>query len=177
MGKGQTGLPGLIERSVGIVEQVLCSTILTIMVVAIGLQVVFRYVINSPLDWTEEGARLGLVWLTFLGASMVMGRKAHIVIDIIVLLLPARVRLAWGALIDLSIGALLALLVVAGWKLVVMSQGVQTAIGLPVGLFYLALPVASVLMMFRVVLLISDSIGELLSPREARAGREGQSTE
>lgn len=34
-------------------------------------QVFFRFALNSPLVWSEELARLLLVWVTFIGAAVV----------------------------------------------------------------------------------------------------------
>jgi TRAP-type C4-dicarboxylate transport system permease small subunit len=44
--------------------------LLCFLVVALFLQVLFRYVIRSPLPWTEEGARFALVWFAMLAASL-----------------------------------------------------------------------------------------------------------
>lgn len=47
------------------------------------LQVIFRYVLNNSLFWSEELARYLLVWLTFLGASCAYYRKVHPGIDLL----------------------------------------------------------------------------------------------
>ena len=36
--------------------------------------VVFRYVLNNPLYWAEEAARLLLIWLSFAGAALAFQR-------------------------------------------------------------------------------------------------------
>ncbi len=41
-------------------------------------QVVSRYMLNSPLGWTEEVARYQLILLSFFGASMGFRKKTHI---------------------------------------------------------------------------------------------------
>lgn len=47
------------------------------------LQVVSRYVFNSPFTWTEELARFALLWFTFVSAGFVMARRIHIAVDIV----------------------------------------------------------------------------------------------
>lgn len=45
------------------------NVLLTLMVIDILVQVLFRYVLRDPLVWTEELARFLLAWMVFLGAS------------------------------------------------------------------------------------------------------------
>jgi TRAP-type transport system small permease protein len=54
-----------------------------IMVIAVFLQVLFRFVLDQPLAWTEELARYLLIWMTFLGTGYAMSVKAHPSIDLI----------------------------------------------------------------------------------------------
>jgi len=48
------------------------------------MQVLFRYILQYPLPWTEELARFTLVWVTFLGAASVTRRKLHLAVDFFV---------------------------------------------------------------------------------------------
>ena len=51
------------------------------MAVIVAAQVFFRYVLNHSLFWSEELARLLLVWLTFLGATVAYYHGAHPGVD------------------------------------------------------------------------------------------------
>lgn len=53
-----------------------------VMVIAVFLQVLFRFVLDQPLAWTEELARYLLIWITFLGAGYAMSVKAHPSIEV-----------------------------------------------------------------------------------------------
>jgi C4-dicarboxylate transporter, DctM subunit len=55
--------------------------------------VVFRYVLNSPLYWAEEAARLLLIWLSFAGAALAFQRNQHLSMDILMRLVPETLRL------------------------------------------------------------------------------------
>ena len=49
-----------------IIAIILCSLIL----VSLAAGVLYRYVLHSPLIWSDETAIFSLVWLTFIGGSM-----------------------------------------------------------------------------------------------------------
>ena len=51
------------------------------LVVLIGLEVLFRYVIRNALSWPEEVAGIVFVWFTLLGVALVMRDDEHIAFD------------------------------------------------------------------------------------------------
>ncbi len=63
----------------------LMAAILVIM----GLGVFFRYVLNDSLTWSEELARYGLVYATFIGGAVAARRRSHIRVTFLEVLLPA----------------------------------------------------------------------------------------
>jgi TRAP-type C4-dicarboxylate transport system permease small subunit len=66
-----------------------CIAVMTILVIA---QVVLRYVFNDPLTWSEEMARIVFIYLAFLGIGAAYGRRRHMSIDALVILLPPRMK-------------------------------------------------------------------------------------
>jgi len=46
-------------------------------VIVVGLQVVSRLVMNSPIPWTEEIARVLMIWLMFFGGVVALRRGQH----------------------------------------------------------------------------------------------------
>lgn len=57
-------------------------------------QVVFRYVFDSPLIWSEELSKLLLVWMVFLGAAAVTFDGKHLDVDVVFAALPPFLRRA-----------------------------------------------------------------------------------
>ncbi len=67
------------------------------MVIAILIQVFFRYVLNNALPWPEEAARFMMLWMTGLIAPTAYRRGGFVAIDMLAMALPARL----GALLTL----------------------------------------------------------------------------
>lgn len=103
-------------RALGIVA-------VSLMVVAILVQVFFRYVLNDALAWPDEAARFCMLWMTGLMAPTAFRRGGFVSIDMVVQLLPPRI----GALLSLSllVLSLLVLLVAVqiGWSEVTGFSG------------------------------------------------------
>src|SRR3954464_11470487 len=75
------------------------------------LQFFTRYVLNDSLAWTEEIARYGLMWLTFIGGAVVTRKKAHIAVELVSNLMgPGPLRAALLALVDFVTLGFMALL-------------------------------------------------------------------
>ncbi|PUU87508.1 MULTISPECIES: TRAP transporter small permease [Halanaerobium] len=68
----------------------LIITFLTLMVVLVFMQVIFRFVLNNPLQWSEELSRFLFVWISFLGASLALKQGQHLGIDVFLKLFPRK---------------------------------------------------------------------------------------
>ena len=66
------------------------------------VQVVFRYVFNNSLFWSEEVGRYLLVWITFLGAAIGVNKGAHIGIDFIYSKIPDRYKVLFNFFINIT---------------------------------------------------------------------------
>lgn len=57
------------------------SLALVALTALVFVQVISRYIFNSPISWTEEMARLLFVWLCFMGTFLALKTKGHIAIE------------------------------------------------------------------------------------------------
>jgi TRAP-type C4-dicarboxylate transport system permease small subunit len=125
-----------------VIEKVLKTAnivFLVVMTVTILIQVSFRYVLSNPLDWTEEVARLMLVWLTFSGATLIFIKLEHPSIDLFVKIFPPSIRHYLKILNLLLIGIFLAYALLGGIKVLKVSKLVSSvALGFPMTLVYLS---------------------------------------
>lgn len=81
---------GLVTRSL----EYICAGLMLAMVALLFTQVLGRYALSNPPEWTEEMARLVFVYVTFIAAAIAVVRKAHLKIDSITESLPKRVQAA-----------------------------------------------------------------------------------
>src|SRR5262245_30501437 len=114
------------------------------------LQFFTRYVLNDSVSWTEEIARYGLIWVTFIGAVMVTRRNSHIAVVLLPNLLPARAGRLLLALVDLAVLGFLGLL---AWFSVLIIGRMQvqrmTVVELPMSWVYAAVVLGCCLMVVR----------------------------
>lgn len=60
------------------IEKVLAFTLAMTLLISMVGGFFFRYVLKSPLLWSDELAIFCLIWITFIGGSMVLKEKAHL---------------------------------------------------------------------------------------------------
>lgn len=121
-------------------EDWFAATLLVGILVVMALGVFFRYVLNDSLTWTEEIARYGLVYITYIGCATGIRRRSHIRIDLIDRLLPARAQRATALLADLLTFVFLAIMLVLAVRILgILWASRSAAVQLPMGWVYLAL--------------------------------------
>jgi len=116
------------------------------------VSVIFRYLLNSPLTWTEELASLLFAWLTFVGAYVGFRSRTHISIDTLVIFLPAPARQRLTRCVDVGVLLLLALFLWQGIKLTATTWSLEfPALEISRGYLYASFPVGCVLMAIGIV--------------------------
>jgi TRAP-type C4-dicarboxylate transport system permease small subunit len=132
-----------------------------IMVIAVFLQVLFRFVLDQPLAWTEELARYLLIWIAFLGTGYAMSVKAHPSIELLFEKASISVK---KVLIVVSTG----LMIFFFWNIVVNSiefiqrSMTQTSpvLHVPMGLVYTVIPISSVLFVMNLLYIVISEWGK-----------------
>ena len=119
-----------------------------VMIVAIGLQVFYRYVLNDPLAGSEEIGRLAFVWVTFIGAVVAARDNMHIRIDYFVKRLQPRSARFVRMLDHLATACFGLVMVWVGYLLAVFSWDYESAsLQFPMTLVHASLPVSGALIM------------------------------
>lgn len=132
-----------VSRKLAVVARValwVSGTGLVLMTAAVAWQVFGRYVLNATPVWTEVTAVLLMGWFIFLGAAVGIREGYHLSFDIMLYILPTRVKAVLFTISDL---------LVAGFALGMTFYGLQLAqgtwsntisgLGLPRGVTFLGL--------------------------------------
>ncbi|MBT4484178.1 MAG: TRAP transporter small permease [Candidatus Latescibacteria bacterium] len=143
-----------------IIEEWIIAVMMCVMVAMVGGQVVSRYVFHTSISHTEELVRYFFVWTTFLGVSAAVYRKRHLSITGLLWIVPKRI-MRW-MLVSGRAGAILfmVVLIIYGLRVVILQmQTDQTtaALGFPMWIVGLSIPVCSVIIMIR---LLMSAIGK-----------------
>jgi TRAP-type C4-dicarboxylate transport system permease small subunit len=131
--------------------------------VAAGLgiwQIVTRFVIERPAEWTEVLIRFSLIWMVFLGIPMAFRIGAMVSVDVLYRWSGRRMRRVLDVMVAAASLTLAAVIVIVGWDYAKRGS-VQTVIGLEdVSMFwaYLAMPVGG---LFSAVAIL----GNLVDPK------------
>ena len=111
-------------------------------ILSTGLQVVLRYVFNHPLPWPEELCVICLVWITFLGGSLVTRRNHHLVVEYFTKFIPERLKFWNDIALDLVTLAYL-ILVIWGSKHMLEQNAplLSTALEISMNYILVAVPI------------------------------------
>lgn len=128
----------------------LLAIILATIVIVMFFQVVFRYIFNNSITWSEELVRYLFVWVTFLGAALCFKDQLNIGVDFFQDLLPEGARklmVQFNLLIMLSFTIFL--LVSGCCWLFVGGKSFGSSIPVPINIaLYGALPTSSILIVY-----------------------------
>jgi len=124
------------------------------------LQFFSRYVLNDSFAWTEEIARYGLMWLTFIGGAVVTRRKSHIAVALLAnVLSPWPARRSLLALIDfITLGFFWLLAYFSVTIVERMHYQRMTVFDLPMSLVYGGVALGCFLMLVRQVRIVWQNL-------------------
>lgn len=139
-----------VSHFMALLLEFLLAMLLGCMFILSFTQVVMRYVFQNSLTWSEELVRYLFVWLIFLGGSLAVEKNVHLRAGV-----PLRrvfsetVIRSMNFLISICIFVILIILIWYGVDLVVVTKTrLSTALRLPMGWVYSAIPTNGAIMMF-----------------------------
>jgi TRAP-type C4-dicarboxylate transport system permease small subunit len=128
---------------------------------SLGLfQIITRFILERPAEWSEVLIRFSLIWMVFLGMPMAFRQGAMVSVDALYRASSKTIRRLLDWVVFLAALTLVCVILWWGWDYSLRGR-VQTVIGLEsVSMFwaYVAMPVGAVLS-------IVGLIGNLLDPR------------
>lgn len=104
--------------------RLLAATVRAAVIIALAVVLVFtvgqvadRYFLKSQFDAHDQIARIGMVWLVFLGFAIGVRERANIRIEVVQHFLPAGARQIAAFLLDILMLAVTVLIITVGWQL------------------------------------------------------------
>lgn len=166
------------RRFLSIIEFIIehVATVLFILFfIAVLLQVLFRYVLNLPLTWSEEAARYLNVWAVLLGAALAVKRRDHLRVDLIDMWVnkwPTRAQITFYFVTTFLSLLVVISLIKGSYHMTIDRWSVMlTIIPLPQGVVYLALLVGSSLMS---LFLINQLVSHVFQWGKRREGSDAK---
>ena len=142
--------------------------ILAAMAVMVFANVALRFLTDHSIVWVEEVSRYLMIWLTFLGAGLVLRYGGHIGIDTLQQALP-RAAPAVRSVIFVLLAIFSGVMVVVGVRYAMLTWAQTTPVmQIPVGAVYLAMPVGFALLLIHLAIMFRGYVAhrELLGDGE-----------
>lgn len=133
------------------------------MVVAASLgvfQIVTRFILEQPAEWSEVLIRVTLIWMVFLGIPAAFRYGAMVSVDVLYRWSPPKLRRVLDWMVALAALTLIGIIVWWGWDYA-RRGSVQTMAGLEsISMFwaYLAMPVGGIFCVFGILANLMDPI-------------------
>jgi TRAP-type C4-dicarboxylate transport system permease small subunit len=136
------------------------ACIMMVIAASLGMfQIITRFVLEQPAEWSEILIRFSLIWMVFLGIPAAFRQGAMVSVDVLYRWSPPKLKRVLDWVVCLAALALIAIIIWWGWDYA-QRGSVQSMAGLEsVSMFwaYLALPVGGLFCVIGI-------IGNLLDP-------------
>ena len=92
-------------------------------------QILTRFVLEKPAEWTEVLIRFTLIWMVFMGIPMAFRQGAMVSVDVLYRWAKPRMQRVLDVVVMVASLTLIAIIIVVGWDYALRGR-VQTIIGL-----------------------------------------------
>ena len=128
---------------------------LVIMLISVFVQIVSRYILLSPLSWTEELSRFSYVWLTFIGVGFGIKHIDHITMTLFIDKLPVHLQHILRLIVNVLIVAMLIYILPSNTLFAMRVTRVSSALEIPMPFVYMGVIIGLTIAGIR---LIADSL-------------------
>lgn len=142
-------------------ERVISGILLLLVTIGGLVQVMARYVLGGSIRWGDDFILFCMVWFVFIGSSVAVVEKKHIIVSVLVDAFPKKIakvltiaaQVAWCALVALT-------MYITCMHAIDTAQKGSVAInsGFPYWIALISMPIGMALMLVKVVLLIVKTI-------------------
>jgi TRAP-type C4-dicarboxylate transport system permease small subunit len=131
-----------------------------LLIITVLLQIFSRYVLTVTIPWTEDGARLILIVITFLGTAVALRDNEHIAITFLFKRIPTKYKNYVNIFINLIILFFLIFFIKGSLEMTSMNW-VLPIVSFPklkIGYIYIILPISAFLMVYFLIIKILNDV-------------------
>ena len=129
-----------------------CAVMVVALAVIVFVQVFNRFVLQTPLAWSEDLAMLLFQWVVFLGAALGVKRMRHFGIELVVRQFPERARHRVELLTPVVMAIVAAVMIIQGWAILSINRNrIFATMDLSYTWAFLPIPLSGVLILFYLI--------------------------
>jgi len=142
----------MLRKALDNLIEALCAALMVLLAVVVFIQVFNRFVLQTPLAWSEDLAMLLYQWVVFVGAALGVKRARHFGIELVVRQFPERWRhrIEWVTPLVLLVVA--SVMVVQGFALLQINMNrTYSTMNLSYIWAFLPIPLGGLLIIFYLI--------------------------
>jgi len=156
-------------RIMDVLERIFCIIPIALMTAIVFISVIYRYVLKTPLGWSEEFTLICMMWSVFGAASYAFHQKINVGVTFLVDRFHGKTRGVIEIVINLiAIIFFVVLLYASSMTLMNVAGKFSLAAHIPLAIPYSAIPYGCVTSILRLLELMFDAIKSLRSPEDGR---------
>lgn len=147
-----------LRKGIDTVLSYACAIVFALMVCVGTYQVVARYIFNSPSTVSEELLTYSFTWMALLASALVFGKRDHMRMGFVADKLQGKTKLVLEVIIELLVMLMVTgIMIFGGVSIVQLTMTQKTAsLGIPMGVIYIIIPLAGILIFIYGILNIID---------------------
>ncbi|UOQ48932.1 TRAP transporter small permease [Gracilibacillus caseinilyticus] len=137
------------------IEEFVIAFTLLIVTVLLFVNIILRYAFANNTTWAEEFIRYGMIWITFIGASVCFRRGLHVGVDLLMDVTKGIANKAVKIVVHLASITFMIFLIKYSTDLVLFTQKtgqITPSLQIPLHYIYLAIPIGSTLSLIHLVI-------------------------
>ena len=129
-----------------------CAVMVVALAVIVFVQVFNRFVLQTPLAWSEDLAMLLFQWVVFLGAALGVKRMRHFGIELVVRQFPQRMRHQVELLTPIVMAIVALVMIFQGWAILGLNRTrIFSSMDLTYIWAFLPIPIGGVLILIYLI--------------------------
>jgi len=143
-----------VEKMIDILLIITITILFIILIGLVFLTIISRFfnIFSSLIEVAEEASRYVFIWVSFLGGVIVIKRKMHIRIDVLVRLFSGKLKFVLLTIADLLTLVFIIIVIYHGIQLLPFTTQHSSALGIGMYIIYSCVPVSFLLMAFYLIL-------------------------